>query len=189
MKTGVLLEHYPGHRLEDRSVAIPEIPAWVWWMMIGLLVLPAAVFAGVWAWRIGFDPGWGWLVWTLGLMLLHEGVHAVAWKLASGLPWGAFTFGIQWKMLAPYCHSAAPMPARAYRIGAAMPLFVTGLLPWAVGLALGDWDLALAASLLISGAGGDLYTLWSIRDLPDDVLVQDHQVRAGCVVLWPAQRE
>ena len=180
-----LIERYPEHRLEDRSVAIAEIPLWVWVMMIGLLIVPIVIFAWVWPNRASFDFGWIWMIWTLALLLIHEGTHAVAWKLSSGLPWSAFSFGFQWKTLTPYCHSSEPMYVRPYRIGAIMPLVVTGLLPWFVSMAIGDYDLALASSLLISGAGGDLYILWSLRDLPASVLVQDHHTKAGCVVLWP----
>ena len=179
-------ESYRDYRLEDRSVAMTAIPGWVFGMMLGLLALPAVVFWAVWPAKTYFDSSWSWLVWSLILMILHESTHAVAWKLASGLPWKRFTFGIQWKTLTPYCHSLAPMPVKAYRIGAITPLIVTGLLPWFVSLTMGRFDLAVASALLISGASGDIYILWSLRDLPQGVLVQDHDTKAGCVVLWPA---
>ena len=153
--------------------------------MITLLIVPIAVYLLVYGLGDDLDLTLWWVVWMFGLLLLHEGTHAVAWKLASKLPWSAFTFGVQWKTATPYCHSTEPMGVQAYRIGALMPLFVTGLLPWGVSLAAGYPDLAFASAFLISGASGDLYVLWSMRDLPNDVLVQDHDTKAGCVVLWP----
>ena len=177
---------YPRHTIEDRSIAIQELPGWVWGMSVLLIVLPLILYALLAPGPLpGMDLNWHWLWMTLLLLVLHEGTHAVAWKYASRLPWRAFTFGIQWKTVTPYCHSTTPMKVRAYRIGALMPLIVTGLLPWLLALYLGNDDLGVAASILISGAAGDLYILWSIRDLSPSVLVQDHDARAGCIVLYP----
>ena len=80
------------------------------------------------------------------------------------------------------------MPVWPYRIGAATPLILTGILPWVIGFALGNDDLAIAGAILISGAAGDIYVLWSIRDLPDEVLLQDHEEKAGCLAIWSSER-
>ncbi len=175
------------YRIEDRSVAIHELPKWVWVMSLLLIVIPIMLYAVLQPGpRLGLDLDTPW-IWMMGLLLLmHEGTHAVAWKFASGLPWSAFKFGIQWKTVTPYCHSKTPMSVRAYRIGAIMPLIITGILPWIGAIFLNDDNLGVAASILISGAAGDLYILWSIRDLPDNVLLQDHDSRAGCIVLYPS---
>ena len=185
MQSSRLEETYPTYSIEDRSVEVLDIPLWTWLLMVLLIIFPLVFYMGVWGMRNLATIEWLWLVYTFALLVLHELTHAVAWKLASGLPWKALTFGVQWKTLTPYCHSKEPMPVLAYRIGACMPLIVTGIVPWVMSMIGGDPELAMAASLLISGAGGDIYILWSIRDLPADALVQDHDSRAGCLVLWP----
>ena len=166
---------------------VEGIPAWVWGLMIGMLIIPFSIYLVLW----GIDgirlSNWYWLWFTMALLLLHEGTHAVAWKLASGLDWSAFSFGVQWKTLTPYCHCNQPMMSRAYRVGAMSPLVVTGVLPWIISMSIGDGNLALASALLISGAGGDIYVTWAIRDVPKEVLVQDHESQAGCLVFWPAK--
>ena len=174
---------YPGYRLEDRSVAIAELPGWVWMLTLVLAVIPIAIFMLISP--SSLNLGWQWILIMFALLLMHEGTHAVAWKLSSGLPWSSFTFGVQWKTVTPYCHSVKPMDVRAYRIGAIMPLIVTGIIPWVFGLIMDDADWAIASAVLISGAGGDLYILWSIKDLPDGVMLQDHDEQAGCIALWP----
>ncbi len=176
---------YPEYHLEDRSVAIASLPLWVWGLTLVLAAVPMVLFA-ILSSVPAFDLSWYWLGFTLILLLLHEGTHALAWKYASGLPWSSFTFGVQWKTATPYCHSTAPMLVQPYRIGAIMPLIVTGILPWLVSLLMGNAELAMASAILISGAAGDLYILWSIKDLPREVLLQDHNTQAGCIALWPA---
>ena len=180
-----LAQKYAGYRIEDRSVAIAALPWWVWGLAVILIIIPIVLFE-VFAHKQEGSLGYIWLLWTLGLLILHEATHAVAWKFASGLPWSSFTFGVQWKTATPYCHSIEPMSIRAYRIGAISPLIVTGILPWVLAFVWGDVELAMAAAILISGAAGDLYILWAIKDLPDEVLLQDHDTQAGCLVLWPA---
>ncbi len=186
MNLDYLATAYPGYRIEDRSVAIASLPSWVWILSLVLVIIPIALYLLITG--AGFDLQWKWLAYTFGLLLLHEGTHAVAWKYASGLPWSSFTFGVQWKTVTPYCHSTAPMPVTAYRIGAAMPLIFTGMLPWLISFITLDTELAFAGAILISGAAGDLYILHAIRDLPADVLLQDHDTQAGCVVLWPEDK-
>ncbi len=188
MMQEALSAKYPNHRIEDRSVAIDELPAWVWVLMILLVLLPIGLFfLFLDDPENNFASPWGWIILTVVLMFLHEGTHAVAWKVASRLPWSSFKFGIQWKTLSPYCHSKHPMPVIPYRIGAAMPLILTGLLPYIYGFIVNSGDIAVASSILIGGAAGDIYILWAIRDLPSKTLLQDHDANAGCLVLWPEE--
>ena len=115
-------------------------------------------------------------------VVVHEGLHGLAWRWASGLPWSAFTFGFQWKTLTPYAHASQPMPARAYRLGAAAPGVLIGLLPAAVGL-LAGWGMAFSFGLFFTfAAGGDVLILWLLRGVAPETLVEDHPTRAGCLV-------
>ncbi|MEM6785057.1 MAG: DUF3267 domain-containing protein [Bacteroidota bacterium] len=136
----------------------------------------------------GFD---GWIAggrWVAGIALgtvLHEALHGLAWKAASGVSWSSITFGFNWKAFAPYAHCRVPMPARAYRIGAAAPGLVLGLAPALVGVATG-WGMWTAFGFLFTvAAGGDAVTLWVLRRVPGAGLVEDHPTRAGCVVQAP----
>ena len=118
-------------------------------------------------------------------MLLHEAVHAIFWKISSGLAWSQFTFGFKWEALAPYCHAQAPMPLMPYRIGALAPVIVTGILPWLFALLNGSAPLALLSAVLISAAIGDFYVLWLLRDVPAGADVRDHPEKAGGIVYLP----
>ncbi|QPC84411.1 DUF3267 domain-containing protein [Phototrophicus methaneseepsis] len=176
-----------GYRTHDYSVSIAQLPSWVIWLSVVLMVFPALVYLLIYGW----DATWGnlsilaLLVEFVVLIVAHELVHAIGWKFASGLPWAKFRFGILWQGLAPYCHAIEPMSLQAYRIGAILPLFITGVLPWLVALVVGDTSLAIVGALLISGAVGDIYVIWTLRALPASVLVQDHTSRVGCVVYMP----
>jgi hypothetical protein len=113
----------------------------------------------------------------------HEVLHAVAWQAAADLPAGSVRFGFQWKAVTPYAHCTAPMPARAYRIGAAVPGVVLGLAPAAAGLATGHGAVFLFGLLFTLAAGGDALIVWLLRGVPGTALVEDHPTRAGCRVV------
>lgn len=154
-----------------------------------LLALPLLLFALRWGGGPLWDSaaGLGGLARTLGgftlLIVAHELVHTAGWVVCGRLPLRAIRFGLDAKTLSPYARALVPMRARAYRIGAALPLLLTGVLPWLVALARGDGLLALLGALLISGAVGDLLVLWAIRAVPADARVLDHPTSAGCYVL------
>lgn len=139
----------------------------------------------------GFKPFWSsisradsgiFLPLFIALILAHEGAHAIGWKFAGQLDWSQFTFGFQWKTLSPYCHAKAPMPARAYRIGAILPSIVTGFLPWLMGLLRADAILAFTGALMIAVAFGDVMVVWIIRAVDSNAMVLDHASNAGCYV-------
>jgi ABC-type polysaccharide/polyol phosphate export permease len=177
---------------KGRDVSIPLEDLAVTGSILSLVMMavPLVIYALVYGWS-DLLSGWNWYTF-LGLAILlimaHEGVHALGWKFFGGVRWQDLTFGIKWRALAPYCHATAPMPAHGYRIGAALPGIVTGLLPFFYGLAVGSGLWAILGAVLISGAVGDVAVLWIMRDVAPDALVIDHPENAGCVVVTESKR-
>jgi hypothetical protein len=116
-------------------------------------------------------------------IVAHELIHALAWAVAAGRPLSAIEVGVRWRTLSPYAHPRAPVTARAYRIGAAMPMLVLGLVPSLAAIALGLPALMAWALFFVFTAGGDLLVLWLIRRVPGARLLEDHADRVGCLVL------
>lgn len=169
----------------DLSVPVHELPRWVWGLSLILLIVPLAPFVavhGLLTLLYGLNTPWI-VVGFFVLIVAHEAIHAIGWKVASGLPWTSFRFGFAWRGLAPYCHCKQPMNVVAYRIGGILPLIFTGILPWLIGLALADAALTFIGAMLIMGAVGDIYVLWSLRAVPSSAQVIDHESNAGCMVL------
>jgi hypothetical protein len=166
----------------DLSVPIIRLPAWVWILSIVLWIAPLFVFARLHPLHVGNWFSIQTAVYLIILIVVHEAIHAIAWKFASGLPWSQFKFGIDKKSLSPYCHATAPMGVQAYRIGGGAPLVLVGILPFVISLLNGDSQLALLSAIMISAAVGDIFVLWTLRNVPDDALCLDHPSQAGCIV-------
>jgi hypothetical protein len=178
----------------DRSVSMPAANGYALAFVVPVGTALLGAFLAAHGWRslygatdTAFEhPILALLTFAVGVVA-HEALHAVAWRWAGRLPFGTIRLGLQRKTLTPYAHCAAPMPARAYRIGAAVPGVVLGLAPAAVGLAVGDGGVFLFGLLFTVAAGGDALVLWLLRDVPADRLVEDHPTRAGCYVLAPGE--
>ena len=173
----------------DRSASLVTANVAALGLAVPLLLVLAGPFVGVWGWdALASGAAWWFghpavlFAALVGGVLAHEGLHALAWRLAANLPTGAVRIGFNWKALTPFAHCSAPMPARAYRIGAVTPGIALGLAPAALALATGSGALLAFALLFTLAAGGDALIVWLLRGVSPDALVTDHPTRAGCLV-------
>lgn len=154
----------------------------------------AMVLAGIYIYRWGgaqFKTGFDALfanfivflaVFILGIVL-HELIHGFSWMLFGRKPLSAIKFGFQARTFTPYAHCTVPLRVNPYRIGAAMPGILLGLLPALIGIFNGNGWLLAFGLLFTTAAGGDMLILWLIRNVGSDKLVEDHPTQAGCYVL------
>jgi hypothetical protein len=71
----------------------------------------------------------------------------------------------------------------AYRVGAAMPAILLGILPSLAAILFGSgWWLAFGI-LFTLAAGGDMIVLWLLRNVESGKVVEDHPSRVGCLVI------
>lgn len=122
------------------------------------------------------------LIFAIGVCL-HEIIHLVTWKIATGKPWRSFAFGIDRATYSPYTHCREPMDVNAYRIGGILPGILTGLLPFLWGTMSHRFGWAFIGYLFLTAAAGDWLVLWLLRDVKHPAQVEDHPTRAGCMVL------
>ncbi|MFM8930375.1 MAG: DUF3267 domain-containing protein [Gemmataceae bacterium] len=116
-------------------------------------------------------------------IFVHEGIHALTWGYCGGFGLRSVRLGFQWKTTTPFAHSTVPISAWAYRLGAAMPGLMTGLLPSVAGTLAVMPGLAGYGWFMTFCAGGDVLVLLLLRGVPANALVEDHPTRAGCRVL------
>lgn len=119
-------------------------------------------------------------------VVVHEALHGFTWMLAGNLKLSDIKYGIMWKALMPFAHSKKPLSKRAYQLGGMMPGIVLGIIPYGLGLAFGQTELAFFGMIMTLCAGGDAWILWVIRKEPVDALILDHPSKAGCYVVAPA---
>lgn len=169
----------------DLSISMGRANVIVMLISIPVVILQAAVF--VWLHGVrSFQLPWNLIVFIVILLLsvaLHELIHGVTWVILGGKPFSAIKFGFQWQTFTPYAHLKEPIEANAYRLGAFMPGFILGIIPYLFGLILVDSNLFLFGLIHTAAAGGDWLVLWLIRNVQGGQLVEDHPTNAGCYII------
>lgn len=156
-------------------------PMLVWSIVLPLIVIAAALLIprpDLSGGNVNFAAGnlFGWLggilLVTVGMVILHEGLHGLVFWLATG---EAPRFEFKW-----YYASASPgewyLPRRQFMLATLLPLVAIT----AVGLALlpfigGQWRylLILLTVFNASGAAGDLVVALRLAKLPPETLTRD----------------
>nr|WKN38467.1 DUF3267 domain-containing protein [Tunicatimonas sp. TK19036] len=157
-----------------------------------LLLIPYGL---IWGWE-GIASGFSQffeLIYFIPTMLLgiivHEGLHGLGWKYVGKLRWKDMAYGIQWKSLTPYAHSKKPMLKSAYVMGSLLPGIILGLLPYLAALAIGHNWLVIFGVVFTFSAGGDFWVVYTLRNISEKALVQDHPKNAGCIVFDSEDQE
>ena len=128
------------------------------------------------------DFGIGILTLLLGIVA-HEFLHGLGWSFYAKKRWKAITFGVNWKLLTPYCHCNEHLRLKAYRIGSILPAIILGIVPAIISILIGHIGLLVFGFFFTFAAGGDFMILWLLRKERSGTLVQDHPHLIGCIVI------
>lgn len=134
---------------------------------LALIALIVALHAKLWGgasvqWLIGNRPVL--LPLALALMLsiaVHELLHLLGYVWFGGAPYSAVH--VEWRGVTMVARSDVPLSARSYRAAVALPGLVLGVVPTAVGLALGIAWLTVYGAVMSGAALGDVQVLWALR--------------------------
>lgn len=118
---------------------------------------------------------------TLILTVVHELMHGIPWALFCKNKFKSIKFGVKWKYLTPYCHCKEILKLSHYTIGVAMPLIITGIIPYIISVITVDINLLIISLAMIAGASGDIIMLFMVCREKGS-LVCDYPDRYGCIV-------
>ena len=117
----------------------------------------------------------------VGGIIIHELLHGLTWGYFAPNGLKSIKFGVEWKFLTPYCHCKEPLKVKHYKIGAAMPLIIMGIIPSIIGLIIGHGGVLVLGILFTGVAAGDMIALYMIRNLDNDIYVSDHPDKMGII--------
>jgi hypothetical protein len=156
------------------------------------LIIPIAViltlpFALIW----GFVPigsafkelNYFALLYILAGIITHELLHGITWAIFAPGRFKSVKFGINWQYITPYCHCKVPLKVKHYIAGAAMPLIVLGLIPSILSAITGNALWLLFGVFFSWAAGGDIISMYAMRNLNRNTLVADHPETLGFIIV------
>lgn len=169
----------------DLSVSLAQANMIVLFVSLPVVILQFVLFLLLHG-AEGLKPAWSTALLMIAILLgivIHEIIHGISWMIFGHKPFSSIRFGVQWKTLTPYAHLKEPVEVNAYRLGAFLPGFILGILPYGLSLLSGNGDLFWFSLVHTSAAGGDWLILWLIRNIKAGMQVEDHPTNAGCYVL------
>ena len=156
------------------------------------LTLPFMAFFAAWYWLVngGFGPDRSrperlmLLILFVFLLVAHELLHGLVMGLSVPDGFKAVEFGVNYRLLAPYCTCIEPMKKGRILLALLFPTLVLGFGLSAIAIFAGHNLWFFLAELMIVGGAGDFYTfLWVLR-LPTgrEAVYSVHPYKVGLVV-------
>ena len=121
------------------------------------------------------------LLYLLVGIIIHELLHGLTWGYFATNRLKSIKFGMKWEYLTPYCHCKEPLKVKHYKLGAAMPLIVMGIIPSIIGLTIGHGGVLAFGMFFTMAAGGDIIALYMLRKLDNNTYVSDHPDKMGFI--------
>lgn len=113
----------------------------------------------------------------LGVLVAHEAVHALAYRLLAGVGWGGIAVELSYEGgLDPLHHSVHPTRAvrrRAYYASVLAPTVLLGAVPTAVGVVTGHSLATFVGTVGLLLLGTDVGTLVQAWRHPETIAVAD----------------
>ncbi|WP_246946165.1 DUF3267 domain-containing protein [Bacillus pinisoli] len=149
-----------------------------------ITVLAFVLYLPIWGFKINL--GWDILLkfyvcYMLGI-IIHELLHAIGFIIFGKAKLGDIKFGFIMKHMMPYAHCKVPITALSYKISLLLPVILTGIVPFSLGVILGNGLWVTVSVFLIAGGVGDWIIFRKIYKYPHDALLEDHPSAIGCVV-------
>ncbi|SIT87071.1 DUF3267 domain-containing protein [Edaphobacillus lindanitolerans] len=107
------------------------------------------------------------------LIVVHEAFHLLGFRLFGGVPFKEMAFGLNLQAGIAYATTKIPLHNRGMRKALLLPLWMTGILPAAIGLWTDSYLVLFLSAWLIGGAAGDLAMDRELKTLPGDWLIRD----------------
>lgn len=156
------------------------------------LTLPFMAFFAVWYWLVngGFGPDRSrperlmLLILLVFLLAAHELLHGLVMGLSVPNGFKAVEFGVNYRLLAPYCTCIEPMKKGRILLALVFPTLVLGFGLGVVTIFAGHNLWFFLAELMIVGGAGDFYTfLWVLRrPTSREAVYSVHPYKVGLVV-------
>lgn len=106
-------------------------------------------------------------------IILHEFFHLLGFMLWGKCRWSDLIFGIDKELGIAYAGTKKTLRNHAMKKALLLPFWLTGLLPFIVGIYLNDGPLIAASAFLIGGAAGDFAMYKQLRQISGDAYIID----------------
>ncbi len=170
--------------LPEKSITFLEMP-----FFVILAATPPLIFHLKYGldWLFSKESLTFWLIMIpifLAGFVLHEALHALAWKITSKAEKSDISFGLTRNFI-PFSHIRSELSKVQYSAGVLAPVSIMGIIPVILTFVFHLEDLIIPASFFLGMGASDLILMLIIIPLPGGVKILDHPDRYGFYVIYP----
>ena len=118
-------------------------------------------------------------------IVVHELIHGFCWSRFTPHHFKDVEFGILMSSLTPYCTCLVPLKKGQHLFGTIMPCILLGIIPMAVGIAIGNPTVMFIGFVMAGFAAGDIMIIQKslkYKSKAKETVYMDHPTEAGIVV-------
>lgn len=165
-------------REPDQVIAIDMKKAQIHLLVLSLIAIAigfliAGVIHSEFTIHITFKKFLSFSVYYFVGIILHEFFHLFGFMLWGKCRWSDLVFGINKELGVAYAGTKKTLRNRTMKKALLLPFWLTGLLPFIVGIYLNDGPLIAASAFLIGGAAGDFAMYKQLREIRGDAYIID----------------
>ncbi|HZG79368.1 MAG TPA: DUF3267 domain-containing protein [Brevibacillus sp.] len=122
-------------------------------------------------------------------IVIHEILHGLGFYLSGKVAWSDIRFGVVWTKMIFYACCLRPLPISNYRLAVLLPGLLLGIIPYCVALYAQSLFWYSWSIIMILGAFGDGYILWTLRKFGKETRIADDTDAIGYIayVTEPSQ--
>lgn len=122
-------------------------------------------------------------------IVIHEVLHGLGFYLSGKVAWSDIRFGVVWKKMIFYACCLQPLPISNYRLAVLLPGLLLGIIPYCIALYAQSLFWYSWSIIMILGAFGDGYILWTLRKFGKETRIADDTDAIGYIayVTEPSQ--
>jgi len=122
-------------------------------------------------------------------IVIHEVLHGIGFYLSGKVAWSDIRFGFVWKKMIFYACCLQPLPISYYRLAVLLPGLLLGIIPYVIALYAQSFFWYLWSIIMILGAFGDGYILWTLRKFKKDTRIADATDAIGYIAFVTERSE
>lgn len=172
------IEELEGYNKEDKTISVLDICKKGLLTIIPVMIIGIALYYIIYGWYDWSKQPWtdyfiNAAIFIVGFVI-HEGIHYVLSYIYSGKDKSSVVFGSDSNYLKTYCYTTKALTIKQYRTQLLLPLLVTGVIPYLIGIIIGSFHMVIACSCLIAMCGVDVRLLLMFRkEKSDSYIVQE----------------
>lgn len=112
---------------------------------------------------------------------IHELLHGIVLSKFSKKSLKEIEYGLDEELLKPYCICKEKISIKGHIINRAIPIIITGLVPYIISLIIGNFFIMVSSLCLIFFCGIDLIVILTIKKEDNSKLISDEGRQSGYI--------